>query len=883
MESSVENDQRVMNIVAIAMRQEPAERPSYLRLACESDRELYREVAEIVSDEERMGEFLLHPMIEFEEFPRPFDPGQVISERFEVIREIGEGGMGVVYEAFDRKRNLRIAIKSAKPGFQRLLSPELESALTVRHPNVCRVNEIHTAQTDHGELDFLSMELLEGETLLARLKRCGKLTGPETLTIARQLCAGLAEAHRSGVLHRDLKSANIILCKDGDGNLRAVITDFGLAGERGEFREVGGTPGYTAPEIWKGERATKASDIYSLGVILYEMVTSRRPFDDDSAENHIANHPAPPSRFAPGLARRWDRTISRCLDPAPDARPADAGSVLAGLEQRHRGATAILAVPVLLLSSLLLPTVRERIWPPPNVRLAVLTASVSTDSTVVAGGWLQDVTERIRHMHAGRRTVAVIPPQEAREMQVETPDQARKILHATHALQTTVRREGDDVITQVSVIDLDTQVHLRDFSGHYTPATIGNLPSALAGEVSLALGLRGSDAAERLSSAATQPYDRALYLLRNGDDHYEEAIRLFREASGLETRSPLPWAGLAEAQIQKYRATKQHSVLVEAQESVRNAESLNPDSARVRLVAGLLHKTEGQYEKALEDYRRVAELEPRSTEALLRTAGVYDELEDPEKAIQTYLEAIQLEPGYYEPYERLGVFYYYRGNYPAAVEQFKKAIERAPGLYDAYTNLGAALNYLGRDEEAEQALLASLKIKETPRALNSLGAIHAYRRQDAEAAKYYERAIALNNRNYVYLLNLGDAYRRSGRIAQAKAAYRKAMNLALAELNENPKVGLTRAYVGYFAARLGDIGRAEQEIGQAIRLSPGDSMVLRKAVLSYVAVGQTDRAIEILRGASAEVVHELARHPDLAEFRRDPRFQEIERKLEGGK
>jgi serine/threonine-protein kinase len=141
----------------------------------------------------------------------------VISERFEVIREIGEGGMGVVYEAFDRKRNLRIAIKSAKPGFQRLLSPELESALTVRHPNVCRVNEIHTAQTDHGEVDFLTMELLEGETLLARLKRCGKLTGPEALTIARQLCAGLAEAHRSGVLHRDLKSANIILCKDGNG------------------------------------------------------------------------------------------------------------------------------------------------------------------------------------------------------------------------------------------------------------------------------------------------------------------------------------------------------------------------------------------------------------------------------------------------------------------------------------------------------------------------------------------------------------------------------------------------------------------------------------------------------------------------------------------
>jgi tetratricopeptide (TPR) repeat protein len=345
----------------------------------------------------------------------------------------------------------------------------------------------------------------------------------------------------------------------------------------------------------------------------------------------------------------------------------------------------------------------------------------------------------------------------------------------------------------------------------------------------------------------------------------------------------LPWAGLAEAQIQKYRATKQHGVLVEAQESVRNAESLNPDSARVRLVAGLLHKTEGQYEKALEDYRRASELEPRSIEVLLRTAGVYDELEDPQKAIKSYLQAIELEPSYYKPYEQLGVFYYYRGNYAAAVERFQQAIERAPGLYDAYTNLGAALNYLGRDGEAEKALLASLKIKETPRALNSLGAIYAYRRQDAEAAEYYERAVAMNNRNYVYLLNLGDSYRRSGRGAQAKASYREGLKLALAELNENPKVGLTRAYVGYFAARLGDGGRAQEEIGQAIGLSPGDSMVLRKAVLSYVALGETDRAIEILRGASADVVHELARHPDLAEFCKDPRSQEIVRKLGGGK
>jgi eukaryotic-like serine/threonine-protein kinase len=115
--------------------------------------------------EEQLGSFLLRPVIFSSDYPSPFEAGQVVSERFEILRKIGEGGMGVVYEAFDRKRNQRIAIESAKPGFHRLVSPELGGALKVRHPNVCLVSEVHTAQTSHGDIDFLSMELLQGETL----------------------------------------------------------------------------------------------------------------------------------------------------------------------------------------------------------------------------------------------------------------------------------------------------------------------------------------------------------------------------------------------------------------------------------------------------------------------------------------------------------------------------------------------------------------------------------------------------------------------------------------------------------------------------------------------------------------------------------------------
>lgn len=256
----------------MAFQKPSSDRKAFLRLACGDDEELFREVAQMVQEGENMGSFLLHPMVAFQPLPQPFQPGEIIAERFEIMHEIGEGGMAVVYEAFDRKRGLRIAIKAAKPGFQRLLTPELEGALTVRHPNVCRVNEIYTIRVAAGEIDFLTMELLDGETLAGYLKNSGKLSEAEALPIARQLCAGLSEAHRSGVIHRDLKSANIILCNPANSELRAVITDFGLSGAATGSDDFAGTPQYMAPELWHGEKTSKASDIYALGIVLYEMV-----------------------------------------------------------------------------------------------------------------------------------------------------------------------------------------------------------------------------------------------------------------------------------------------------------------------------------------------------------------------------------------------------------------------------------------------------------------------------------------------------------------------------------------------------------------------------------------------------------------------------------
>ena len=713
-----------MAVVSIALRRSSAERESYLRLACENDEQLYREAVELVKQQERLGSFLEHPLID--DRRRPFEIGQVISNRFEIIKEIGEGGMGFVYEAFDKKRNQRIAIKAAKPGYYRLLSPELQGALQVRHPNVCLVNEIHTTQTEHGEIDFLTMELLEGQTLATRLVADGKLPDDEAFKIACQICSGLASAHGSGVIHRDLKPGNIMLCRTPNEDLRVVIMDFGLAGTLAVDSPEGGTPGYMAPELSNGEKASRASDMYSLGVILYEIVTGRFPIQEKASDPEKPGHFAAPSTLNKELDPKWDRVILSCLAASPALRPSDAREVIATLEKKPIRKAPFAVAALILLSVLAVPQVREWLsdlfWPPPNVRLAILPVEGDAKVADISGGILQDVSDRIRQMTSRHRRVVVIPPLEIQEKHILTSEQARDVLHATHVLQIKLKSEGDELVAQGEVIDLATQATLREFTGRYSPATVGNMPAAFAGAVSLALGLHGPATPETISPQATPAYDKGLYQLRKDQNSFEEAITSFGEAARLDPRSPLPLAGLVEAKVMKIEQTDKPGILEEARRDLEAAESLSPDSPRVRLAAGLLKKTAGQYEEALEDYRSVLARNPQDVDALRRIAEVYDKLKMPAQAIAAYQKAIQLDPEYYAGYHGLGVFYYYHGDYAQAAEQFQKSIERAPGWFDEYTNLGAALDGL-----PEKALLTSLKLHETPNALNRIPTTYCWR------------------------------------------------------------------------------------------------------------------------------------------------------------
>jgi predicted Ser/Thr protein kinase len=274
-----------------------------------------------------------------------FAPGTVLDGRYRVLGLLGRGGMGEVYRADDLRLGQQVALKFMPAGIARdavrlaQFHNEVRTARQVSHANVCRMYDI-------GEIDgqlFLTMEYVDGEDLSSLLRRIGRLPEDKAIEIARQICAGLAAAHERGVLHRDLKPANIML--DGAGRVR--IMDFSLAAA-GEVTDIrAGTPAYMAPEQLEGREVTARSDVYALGLVLYELFTGKRAFDAKTLADLVAQHQSGsitvPTEIVKGLDPAIERAIMRCLEPDPARRPASPLAIAVALPGGDPLAAAIAA------------------------------------------------------------------------------------------------------------------------------------------------------------------------------------------------------------------------------------------------------------------------------------------------------------------------------------------------------------------------------------------------------------------------------------------------------------------------------------------------------------------------------------------------------------
>jgi serine/threonine protein kinase len=346
---NIERWQKIKNLFDAAQEIEPAGRERFLDESCAGDEELRREVEKLLASLENAESFMENPAAAevaslFEDKVVLVEPqtngkfvaGTILANRYRIVGMLGRGGMGEVYQAEDIKLNQAVALKFLPDKLERdkaaleRFHDEVRIARQVSHPNVCRVFDIGEAENRH----FLSMEFIRGDDLSSLLRRIGRLPSDKAIEIARQLCLGLYAIHDAGILHRDLKPANVII----DNRGKARITDFGIAGLEEELSSGSarvGTPAYMSPEQITGREISVKSDIYSLGLLLYEIFTGKQAFEADSVANLIRKHqsetPTNPSAFVQNIDPIVEQVIFRCLEKSPNDRPESALAVAMAL------------------------------------------------------------------------------------------------------------------------------------------------------------------------------------------------------------------------------------------------------------------------------------------------------------------------------------------------------------------------------------------------------------------------------------------------------------------------------------------------------------------------------------------------------------------------
>jgi serine/threonine protein kinase/tetratricopeptide (TPR) repeat protein len=348
----------------------PCDQDVFVRLATETDPELASAVINLLQADRQGESYLSRPALLDQQlaaslFPVNLVPGDFLASRFRIDREVGSGGMGKVFEAYDMELRVRIALKVIHPEVAEDITSierfrqEVRLARKITHPNVCRTYDLEraTATTPDGrsiDYFFLTMEFLEGETLSQRIHRDGTVTGEEFIHIARQIADGLDAAHQGGIIHRDIKPQNIFLVNADDAVQRIVITDFGLARVHAAAEISStfslaegpvGTLSYMAPEQIDGSRVSPATDVYAYGLVLFEMLSGRAAFPSENLIAGLARRLKDPASDAglivPGAPAAWIATIHRCIRLNPQHRFLTAGTAAAALSGRRAHAPLV--------------------------------------------------------------------------------------------------------------------------------------------------------------------------------------------------------------------------------------------------------------------------------------------------------------------------------------------------------------------------------------------------------------------------------------------------------------------------------------------------------------------------------------------------------------
>jgi eukaryotic-like serine/threonine-protein kinase len=885
MDDGSARDEQLIAIVDAALKLNAGEREGYLRSACGSDPKLLEEAAETVEWEGRMDGFLRKPLLSFPQSGEPFEPGETVCGRFTILRKIGEGGMGVVYEAFDNKRNQPIAIKAAKPGFGTMLSPELEGALRVRHTNVCLVNEIHTAQTAAGLIDFLTMELLQGETLSARLARLGKLPPPEAEKIGLQLCAGLKEAHRSGVIHRDLKPGNIILCSEAGS--RAVITDFGLCGEACQSGFFG-TQRYLAPELLLGQKASRASDIYALGVILYEMVAGVETRDSGSAVPQASANAA----ALPQASRAYRKLIAEFLSLQPERRCLGfetAPHALSHHTWSRRELFSATAASAVAVAAGWLERERFSDWlqPLPRKRFVVLLPGPPiTDQKIrpIVTAAIDAIENELARAESTDRNLFVTSAHES-VSSGKALGEIGSSLGVNLALQASAAEEPDGVRLLLKLVDISSGALLRKRQITCASSDVPSLPSNAVECAASLLNVRwNQEAAARLkpgtdSASALRSFQAAEELRKKpNDDGLSAAIDQYKKALDADPKFAAAYTQLSIAYRRSYAVNADSAVLALARGNALRAIELDPNSASAHLALAMVHSAEGNFNAAQNEMRLAFQLDPGNPRYLLWQAQIYRHFHRWQLAEQTFRKLQQERPNYWISYNDLGALLTDVGRYREAMDSFRVASVAAPGSALVWNNLGTAHFRLAHLAQAEEAYRRSIALKPSDAVSLNLGEVLRVQGKFAEAEAACKQAVKLSPASDDNWLGLADCYEAmGGHQKEASDAFAQAAAAAEQLLAVEPNNSAAWVRLALYRLKTGAIRDPSALLRRAEESNPLDldSSLLKVRVLELAGNRKSalNEAADCLR--RGPVHFQISTVPDLKALARDPHYSRL--------
>ena len=847
---------------------------------------------------------------------------------FRLIELIGTGGMGIVYRARDERLLRNVAVKVLNPktladasASQRFRHEALILG-RLNHPNVEAVYDFHS---ERG-LEYLVIEYVPGTSLDDRLQH-GALPEKEVILLAVQLAHGLAAAHAQGIIHRDLKPGNLRVTPE---NVLKIL-DFGLAqlfAAPGALTETAtvtmaapgfaGTLAYMAPEQLEGQEPDTRSDVYSAGVVLYELATGSKPFPQRGQmlwEAILHSLPPAPRLKKADISPGLEAVILKCLEKDPKLRYQSANELLDGLSRLSAGqeTTAtnqlsrveelvaktrkrriIATLAAVLLLGLAVGYVAKRWWTPQtSVRQRVMAVlpidTMGQDPSTSALGLGMTETLTTKLVQAGDSdAIQVVSPRDLRDKGIKTAEDARREFGTDFVLESSIQRSGPTI--RINCYLVDSRTH-RQLAAKTIEAEIGD-PFVLQDRVvSAALDMlpvqikpeqhRKLNASQDTQPAAYEAYIRGRGYLQEYEkpENIDSAITEFNQALKVDPNYAPPYAGLGEAYWIGYQQLNRGKVwLAKASANCEKALDIATGLAEGHTCLGNVLKATGQYAKAAEQFQRAVDLNPDSEEALRGLADSYQKRGNPSGAEAAYKKAIALRPNYWGAYNWLGAFYASQARYLEAADMFRKVTELTPDNYRGHSNLGGIYLLQGHYEDAIFESKRSITLRPNVDAYSNLGTAYFALRRFADAAENFQEGANLDERNWMNWGNLADAlYWTPGRRPEASSAYRKAITLAQAELELNPRDATAWFLTASYCAMLDDKTQALDSLQRALEIAPADPEVAFRAAIVYNHFGDTERALSWLKkavdaGFSRSSIRDL---PDFDTLQGNPSFRAL--------